>query len=459
MDGGVFSSDEVNAEFEVTGEESDSIPSSLSCPESYEDLIQAVSPYPREKLPIIIQQIRTQYSAGLDSRNKERLVNFAKALVDFVAAPLDVINNTTFEVLESVIRHIHSLAKKYPSEIAQQFRIHLKTISESRPTSLLTGDLVLLTAAGSIFPTSDHFHQVVTPAMLCIGRYLGQKVPRTLADYATGTYLGVLAIQYQQLSKRYMPELMNFSLNTLCSLAAVPSPVVLGGFPIHTPAEGTRVSGAQMVEVRRLSFNDCVDGELFEEASASCKVALISTNIGLLETASDAWSGKPSFLEVFDPVSRVLKHLASPLCRSELPPALAGRIDKASSKADRALKIAELSRRTLELHHHRPIAIKTYDPKWEDNFDPKKHYDPDTDRAEQAKLKAEIKREKKGALSELRKDARFLAREKLKIQKAKDEVYERKMKRTIAEIQNEGGREANEYEREAKSRKRARKRH
>ena len=453
---GALTSDKINTAYETS---QGGIPSSFSCPQSYEDLIQTISPYPREKLPAIIQQIRTQYDTGMDWRNKERLGNFARALVDFVAAPLDLASGTASAVLESVIRHIHSLAKKYPIEISQQCRVHLKNISESRPTSLLTGDLVLLTAVGTIFPTSDHFHQVVTPAMLCIGRYLGQKIPRNLADYATGTYLGILVMQYQQLSKRYMPELINFSVNTLSALATVPPTTVLGGVPIHTPPEDSRLSFAQKVDVRKLSFSDCAGGDLSKEALASCKVALISTNIRLLEAALDVWSGKPSFLESFETVSRVLKHLASGPCRSECPLALNDMIDKACSKADRTLKVAELSRRTLELHHHRPIAIKTYDPKWEDNFDPRKHYDPDKDRAEQAKLKAEIKREKKGALSELRKDARFLAREKLKIQKAKDEAYERKMKRTIAEIQTEGGREANEYEREAKARKRVRKRH
>jgi nucleolar protein 14 len=451
-DDDIFSADELEAEAEA-GQVS--IPSTLPCPQSYEQLMHTISPYPRKNLPTIIQRIRAQYNFGLDSKNKERVANFARALVDYVAAPLDAIDGTTFAVLEGVIRHIHSLAKKYPIEVAQQCRAHLESMSDVRPTSLEAGDLVLLTSVGSIFPTSDHFHQVITPAMLCIGRYLGQKIPRCLADYATGTYLGLLAIHYQRLSKRYIPELMNFSLNTLCALAAVPSGIA-GGFPLHPPLEGTRISKAQSVKVRKLSLRDCIDRDVSDKNTTSCKVAIISTNIGLLENASDIWSGKPAFLETFDPMARVLRHLASTPCRSECPQDLNEWIDKVSAKAERGLKVAELSRRTLELHHHRPIPIKTYDPKWEDNFDPTKHYDPDKDRADMAKLKAELKRERKGALNELRKDARFLAREKLKMQKAKDEAYDKKMKRTIAEIQSEGGREANEYAREVNARKRAR---
>lgn len=92
-------------------------------------------------------------------------------------------------------------------------------------------------------------------------------------------------------------------------------------------------------------------------------------------------------------------------------------------------------------------------PKFEESYHPDKHYDPDRDRSELSKLKAEHKREKKGALRELRKDAHFIAREQLKEKKERDEQYEKKYKRLVAEIQGEEGREANAYEREKRMRK------
>ena len=65
----------------------------------------------------------------------------------------------------------------------------------------------------------------------------------------------------------------------------------------------------------------------------------------------------------------------------------------------------------------------------------------------------EHKREKKGALRELRKDASFMAREQLREKKERDEAYEKKQRRLIAEIQAEEGREKNAYEREKRARK------
>ena len=126
---------------------------------------------------------------------------------------------------------------------------------------------------------------------------------------------------------------------------------------------------------------------------------------------------------------------------------------KTSGKLQRLLKQAQLSRRPLALHYHRPLAIRTSIPKFEESYNPDRHYDPDRERAEVSKLRAEYKRERKGAMRELRKDSNFIARESLKEKKERDREYERKYKRLVAEIQGEEGHEKKEYEREKRMRK------
>lgn len=117
------------------------------------------------------------------------------------------------------------------------------------------------------------------------------------------------------------------------------------------------------------------------------------------------------------------------------------------------LESSHTARRPLALHNHRPLAIKTAIPQFEESFNPDKHYDRDRDRAERNRLQAEVKRERKGAIRELRKDASFIARETLREKKERDSAYERKYKRLVAEIQGEEGREAKAYEREKRLRK------
>ncbi|KUI53972.1 putative nucleolar complex protein 14 [Cytospora mali] len=448
----VFSAETQGENAAKTG---DGLPYTFPCPQTHNEFLELVKDVPLSKLSTVIQRIRALYHPKLRSEYKEKLGNFSRALVQHVAYLGTVSSDDLYPALEMVIRHIHSLAKMFPIEIAQEFRSHLEKMGQQRPVALNVGDLYALTAIGSIFPTSDHFHQAVTPAILSMGRFLGQKIPSSLGDYATGTYLSILALQYQKLAKRYVPEVMNFSLNTICALAPEKSKERLGLFPIHEPTSAIRMRGAKKVSIRKLECDDCRVEK--DESSTALKVAILSTNISLLMAASETWAGKPAFYETFEPALRVLKHLTSKSNRTHLPDALIQEAERVSTHLSRALKVATLSRRPLELHHHRPLGIKSYIPKFEDSFDPEKHYDPDRERADLAKLRAEHKKERKGAMRELRKDANFLARERLRVKKEKDEAYEKKYKRLVAEIQGEEGHAANEYDREKKARKRSKK--
>lgn len=440
-----------------TKADSNGLPYTFPCPQTLEEFNETIRAIPIEHLPTMVQRIRALYHPKLDSENKPKLANFVITLIRYLAYSSNLPKLPPFSVLESLIRHIHSLAKSYPIETANEFRSQLESFGHSRPLSPNVGDLIILTAIGTIFPTSDHFHQVATPAGLLIARNL-EKVPKRLTDYSQGTYLSTLALQYQQVSKRYVPEFMSFCLNTLCAFAPEKAKDVLEAFPIHEPTPGTRIADAHLLDVRKLTPGDCANDNISEKEATSTKVAILATTVQLLDAAADIYSNKPAFFETFEPVKNVLVHLGSKPCRTKFPVALNDRVEKLRSKLEKMLQIARMARRPLELHHHKPLPIKTAIPKFEDSFDPTKHYDPDRDRAELAKLKAEHKKERKGAMRELRKDASFMAREQLRIKKAKDAAYEKKYKRLVAEIQGEEGREANAYEREKQMRKRAGKR-
>ncbi|KAK2073043.1 hypothetical protein P8C59_007352 [Phyllachora maydis] len=350
-----------------------------------------------------------------------------------------------------LIRHVHSLAKTFPVEVGREYREMLKEAESSRPLGLDVSDLIILTGIGTTFPTSDHFHQVVTPAMLCIGRYLGQKVPQTLADYAIGLYLVALVVQYHQLAKRYVPEAINFALN-VCALGPVKARERLGLYPHHEPPAGLRIQDASHVRLRRLDWNDCqAQADMSTDDANSLKAALLGTTLSALQAAAELWAAHPAFLETFQPVLRTLEHLSSPPSRQHLPAALAARLGATHGLVARLAQVARLARRPLELHHHRPRAVRTVAPRWDDG-------DGGGGRArdEPARLRAELRRERKGAVRELRRDASFVARENLRRKRAQDDAYAEKYRRLVTEIQNEEGRAANEYEREKKKRQRRR---
>ncbi len=289
----------------------------FKCPESHEELLQVTKGVVLLDLPTVIQRIRALYHPKLKAENKAKLGNFAVALVDHISYLANQSSRPPYSVLESLIRHVHSLAKTYPVEIANSFRNHLEGIQESRALDPTAGDLVLFTAIGTIFPTSDHFHQVVTPAILSIGRYLGQKIPQKLSDYTRGAYLCTLCLQYQNFSKRYIPELINFIENTLCALAPTKLVKLPGAFPYHEPKNSVCIKSCSTAP-RKPRFYECFPQGIPAEEEDSVKVALLVTNLNLLEAAADIWIGKAAFTEIFEPALKIVRHLESKTSREKL---------------------------------------------------------------------------------------------------------------------------------------------
>lgn len=377
----------VNGVLTLGVEPSSKLAFTYKCPRTHEELLSVFKDVTPNDTSTVIQRIRALYHAGLHSDNKNKLADFACALIDHVSYLSNQTPAVSLAVIEAIIRHIHSMSRSYPVQIATKFREHLKQLQVSNdPTP---GDLALLSAIGSIFPTSDHFHQVVTPAVTLMARWMGLTSPASTTDVATGAFVGALCLQYQRLSKRYIPEFVRYTGLALKSEHATP--------------------------------------------------ALLAAHSKNVITAAELWSASSAFIEIFSPLLAPLKSANQTSTYQNLR----ARISLARSK-----------RRPLLLHHHRPLPIKSSIPKFEESFDPNRHYDPDKERSEAKKLQKEYKRERKGALRELRKDANFIARETLKEKKEKDKAYETKYRRLVAEIQGEEGREKNAYDRAKKARKR-----
>lgn len=250
---------------------------------------------------------------------------------------------------------LHSLAKSFPIDISEEFRSQINGL-ESRCLSPTLGDMVVLVAVGSIFPPSDAFHPVITPAMLLIARYLGQKIPKNTTDFVQGTFMGTLALQYLGLSQRFCPEFMNFCLQTLTSLAPTKSSKKQGNFPQHESPLGIRILGASEIEVTKLKITSCAAPSSSEKEDLSVRVATLDTTLRLLDTASQMYSGKASFRESFEPVVFALGHLVTGPCKSHLPTALVSHAVRLRTKLQTLLTMSKLARRPLELHHHRPLA-------------------------------------------------------------------------------------------------------
>ena len=428
------------------------------CPQSHEEFLDLLKERDVSDLPTIVQRIRALYHKGLAEENQAKLGQFAHVLVEHVVHMAHEGENARYDIIEALIRHIHSMAKGQPREVGSALRAHLSKISNERPLELRAGDCIILTAIGIIFPTSDHFHPVATPAMLTIGRYLGQSSVQGLRELGIGAYCCSLAFQYQDMSKRYVPEVITYLVNAIAILAPKPLPETYElepmpgqplNVPLRMPERPQRIANGKKATVSdKFSFKFLLATSRPDQDQA---VSLFHAFIHLSSAASSLWSSKTAYPELIAPLIHTLHHLTT--CTKDLPSSTIklAHITLAELQSSHTSAIAQ--RKPLLLHTHRPLAIKSSLPLFIDNYNPDRHYDPDRERAELSKLRAEHRKERKGAMRELRKDANFIAREQLREKKDKDEAYEKKFKRLVAEIQGEEGKESKEYEREKKRRK------
>jgi nucleolar protein 14 len=122
----------------------------------------------------------------------------------------------------------------------------------------------------------------------------------------------------------------------------------------------------------------------------------------------------------------------------------------------RLVKFSHQARKPLRLQAHKPIPIPTYIPKFEttsSNY--LRRQDPDHEKNETSKLRNQYKQERKGAIRELRKDARFLAVVEQKKQIEKDRAYNERMRRVFGSIEGERAEEKAMEREKAKDKRRA----
>ena len=202
-------------------------------------------------------------------------------------------------------------------------------------------------------------HHVVSPARLLMGAYLGLGRVRSLQDIASGLFLCSLFLHYEQLSKRFVPEAVNFLVNSTLHLsphsyADVPS------LPGNFPAQDFKTSLTIPLVLdakkgKKLSANKpdlakCLSGEPLDEQA---KIDLLGLTLELLGRFADLYKGLEGFIELFTPIQEILSTVKG----SSLPPGLSTRLQSLQDTLGRLLKFALQSRQPLRLQAHKPIPM------------------------------------------------------------------------------------------------------
>ncbi|KAF9328765.1 nucleolar complex protein 14 [Podila minutissima] len=426
------------------------LPFTFPCPTSLTHFLTIVEGIQLKDVPTVVHRIRALYHPKLSPQNKQKMQIFYPILLDYVFQISTSETKFPTAVLNTLVRHIHAMTTQLGDHATscvlgflEAFEAELqKDLASGSTSGFPKGDkLVFLRVLGQIYSTSDFQHQVITPAQLLMSQYLGQCQAATVKDITSGLMLCNLFLDYQTLSKRVVPEAINFLSASLVQLAPKGTfniDDLPGSFPItDLDKESLQMTtkGLSSIETQRLSI------DMFKMKDSTLekniyRVSVMSATVDILLKYAIMYASTSAFSEMFQGPIEVLKTLAS---SSHLPTSLKTQIEKAQDRISKLDMFATEGRTPLQLQAHKPVPIASYVPKFEEGYSLDKHYDPDVERSQAHKLQVQYKKEKKGAIRELRKDAQFVAREKLRVQREKDTAYNAKIKGIMSGLEADQG--------------------
>lgn len=385
----------------------------------------------------VVSEALKANAPGRAAGNKQRIIAFTSVLARYLIES----DKLQEEYRAKLIDQLRKLAPDAVQPLSEYFRQYIHDNLENTNASI-PSHLRAYTLIGILFSTSDHFHLVATAATLAACETLARNPMSDPVQLACGLYLCDLLCKYQRHSKRYIPEIVTFA----CRLLYAYSPESVESNNINI-FQGRDESGRYSLPdkskpKKSLSFAD-LDGSK-KKQSKTLEQRVFYHCLDVIGRFCALWDEVSAWCEMVDPVVMCLNATANKDAQE-----LASKLTK---KQGFAIK----ERRPLALQSHRPIPLQTIAPKFESNFNPeKKSYDPDEERQSISKLKAEVKKERKGALRDIRRDNQFLAREKIAARRKQDAEYHQKLARLERSVATEEGTEKNKYEREKKARKRA----
>ncbi|OLL23557.1 putative nucleolar complex protein 14 [Neolecta irregularis DAH-3] len=400
------------------------------CPATHKAFLNILEEIHIEDHATVVQRIRALYHPKLHADNKAKLAVFSQIILDHVMHLADNHLNP-FPAIERLAKQVQSMLTQFGDSIAENIQIHLKDM-QARCSKAVhfprPSDLVLLTLISAIYPTSDFSHIIVTPAMLVMAQYLNQIKWSNVMSMVSAMYTSTLLLQYIRLSKRIVPEALNFHSLILARFSSFPSGVL--------PWIEENGKLGQKPEVpRKLAFKDAFPighAKSKEELEAS----ILNESLGQVTTYAALYSGQEAFIELFQPYHKMLiSALEKPDFQTLLSAELKSKALETSSTLTRMLNFAKDSRKPLTLQHHKAIPIASYLPKFDDKYSVDKRFDKD--HADSAKLRAEYRRERKATIRELRSIGRTENNMKLVEQKDKDKAYEELMKKARSKVPND----------------------
>ncbi|XP_041667478.1 nucleolar protein 14 [Cheilinus undulatus] len=440
-----LSKEELKAQQEAAKAE---LPYTFTAPESYSDLKDLLHGHTPDNQRIILARTQKCNHPSLAVGNKLKLQKLFGFLLEYIG---EVATRSPPELttIDKLIPELYALCQMFPDAACKAMQSILGDAAHSMEEMLeVKGHagsptldmLVYLKVTALLFPTSDFRHPVTTPALLYISQALTKCPVRSLQDVTTGLVLCCLAVEYVSFSKRFFPELINFLAGTLH--LAVQDKTSLG----YTVVPPFRPSGKSS---DLLVLSDSESNKSWSKKSLPLsatqyldlktdldrdhhRLTCLSTCLDLVKRCCLLYKDLLCFSHIFQPIRTLLcKHLSAQTL-PELLQGLHGEILEIISSAP-------VTHNPLVLDKKKPIPLKLLTPKIVEVLDYGKKRGSTREEREKERLKHKYKKEFKGALREIRKDSRFLAREKLNEVMNRDAERKRKVKELFGSLATQEG--------------------
>lgn len=422
------------------------IPFIFEAPKDLSDFLPVVNGRTNEDVVTICQRIRKCHHVKLDSNNTSKMEDLFDVMLDY----LDHLANEPIPQLKLIkdiaefVNEISNDVKAHASQaVLKKLKILFKKINKriklrGEPGMFPTlSELVFFKTIALIYPTSDLNHPITTPTLILIAMVLAKGHCKNIKDIVSGLYLMEIVYEYTKLAKRYLPEVIIFLSKLLFLSASVKTKI--DNFPAALLFLRKEEKDLLLVSCERIAEPSPID--LSTSLSLQTDVTTLNTDefrhscvhnlLCIAKKFCTLYVDLSSYNEIFSPCYSLLQRLPHHKFHKKTKE-LYNEVLSLMSSRQNAVKIP------LTMQARKPKPLPLFEPEFDENYEirPKRRAG-DKEQNEIKKLKYKLKKETKGAIREIRKDAQFLAKEGLKERLQKDKVRKDKVKELHKQIENE----------------------
>eukprot|EP00752_Nemacystus_decipiens_P016522 g14767.t1 len=439
------------------------IPYVIDCPASYEDLVALLVEYATraDDVNTILDRIHKNHSIKLDSRNKERMHNFYDVLLKRfrrvggqtgTLSPaerqdrekqLDFLSGLIYDITAEMPEVAASLWRRFCGSLHQRMVKAMTDLSLGDAASGYwpsTGSLLLIKLLLQIFPSTDFRHPVVTPVLLHLSQCLSQCPVKTSTDLSAGIFSCSLLLHCCLGANRFSPEVMVFLTSALAQFNPNANTKIQQEAPSpsfkKSPLGWLRAAAGAYTGEDLPAFSMGVGEALAQSDRQKFAAASLGALYQLVIQSARTLRGDVAFPELFGPLQRVALKV-QPAANPQLPQALQKLHLHLSQELAAATQKCLSTRSPLQWRAVEPPVLSALAPKFQESYKMKKDGHKDAEQTKFKQLQRQVKRERKGAMRELKRDAVFLEHAKADKMAEKEQTRKRRLRENLTWLEEQ----------------------